>query len=119
MVNQICIVGVVQGLLEGLYFVKCVGFDLELVIGVIFKGVVQFWQMENCWEMMVVGKFDYGFVIDWMCKDFCIIFEEVCCNGVRLLVIVQVDQFYGDVQDMGGNCWDMFSLIVCLEKLGE
>lgn len=119
MVNQICIAGVVQGLSEGLHFAKRAGLDPELVIGAISKGAAQSWQMENRWETMVAGKFDYGFAIDWMRKDLRITLEEARRNGARLPVTAQVDQFYGDVQDMGGNRWDTSSLIARLEKPGE
>ncbi|MBO6797960.1 NAD(P)-dependent oxidoreductase [Maricaulis sp.] len=119
MVNQICIAGVVQGLSEGLHFAKRAGLDPELVIGAISKGAAQSWQMENRWETMVAGKFDYGFAIDWMRKDLRITLEEARRNGARLPVTAQVDQFYGDVQEMGGNRWDTSSLIARLEKPGE
>ena len=119
MVNQICIAGVVQGLSEGLHFARRAGLDLELVIGAISKGAAQSWQMENRWETMVAGKFDYGFAIDWMRKDLRITLEEARRNGARLPVTAQVDQFYGDVQEMGGHRWDTSSLIARLEKPGE
>lgn len=119
MVNQICIAGVVQGLSEGLHFAKRAGLDPELVIGAISKGAAQSWQMENRWETMVAGKFDYGFAIDWMRKDLRITLEEARRNGARLPVTSLVDQFYADVQDMGGHRWDTSSLIARLEKPGE
>ncbi|MEC9249685.1 MAG: NAD(P)-dependent oxidoreductase [Pseudomonadota bacterium] len=119
MVNQICIAGVVQGLSEGLHFAKRAGLDPELVIGAISKGAAQSWQMENRWETMVAGKFDYGFAIDWMRKDLRITLEEGRRNGAKLPVTALVDQFYSDVQDMGGNRWDTSSLIARLEKSGE
>lgn len=119
MVNQICIAGVVQGLSEGLHFARRAGLDPELVIGAISKGAAQSWQMENRWETMVAGKFDYGFAIDWMRKDLRITLEEARRNGARLPVTAQVDQFYGDVQEMGGHRWDTSSLIARLEKPGE
>jgi len=119
MVNQICIAGVVQGLSEGLHFARRAGLDPELVIGAISKGAAQSWQMENRWETMVAGKFDYGFAIDWMRKDLRITLEEARRNGARLPVTSLVDQFYADVQDMGGHRWDTSSLIARLEKPGE
>ena len=119
MVNQICIAGVVQGLSEGLHFAKRAGLDPEMVIGAISKGAAQSWQMENRWETMVAGKFDYGFAIDWMRKDLRITLEEARRNGARLPVTSLVDQFYADVQDMGGHRWDTSSLIARLEKPGE
>ncbi|MBR9826348.1 MAG: NAD(P)-dependent oxidoreductase [Alphaproteobacteria bacterium] len=115
MVNQICIAGIVQGLSEGLHFAKRSGLDPELVIGAISKGAAQSWQMENRWETMVAGKFDYGFAIDWMRKDLRITLDEARRNGAKLPVTALVDQFYGDVQDMGGNRWDTSSLIARLE----
>ncbi len=116
MVNQICIAGVVQGLAEGLHFAKRAGLDPELVIGAISKGAAQSWQMENRWETMVADKFDYGFAIDWMRKDLRITLDEARRNGAKLPVTAIVDQFYGDVQEMGGNRWDTSSLIARLEK---
>lgn len=115
MVNQICIAGVVQGLAEGLHFAKRAGLDPELVIGAISKGAAQSWQMENRWETMVADKFDYGFAIDWMRKDLRITLDEARRNGAKLPVTAIVDQFYGDVQAMGGNRWDTSSLIARLE----
>jgi len=119
MVNQICIAGIVQGLSEGLHFAKRAGLDPALVIGAISKGAAQSWQMENRWETMVAGKFDYGFAIDWMRKDLRITLEEARRNGAKLPVTALVDQFYGDVQDMGGNRWDTSSLIARLERYDD
>lgn len=116
MVNQICIAGIVQGLSEGLHFAKRSGLDPELVIGAISKGAAQSWQMENRWKTMVEDKFDYGFAIDWMRKDLRITLEEGRRNGARLPVTALVDQFYADVQAMGGNRWDTSSLIARLER---
>ena len=92
------------------------GLDPELVIGAISKGAAQSWQMENRWETMVAGKFDYGFAIDWMRKDLRITLDEAGRNGATLPVTAQVDQFYADVQAMGGNRWDTSSLIARLER---
>ncbi len=119
MVNQICIAGIVQGLSEGLHFAKRAGLDPALVIGAISKGAAQSWQMENRWQTMVEGKFDYGFAIDWMRKDLRITLDEARRNQAKLPVTALVDQFYGDVQDMGGNRWDTSSLIARLEGAGE
>ena len=116
MVNQICIAGIVQGLSEGLAFAKNAGLDPAKVIEAISKGAAQSWQMENRWQTMVEGKFDYGFAIDWMRKDLRIALEEARANGSRLPVAALVDQFYADVQDMGGNRWDTSSLIT---RLGQ
>lgn len=116
MVNQICIAGIVQGLSEGLAFAQNAGLDPAKVIDAISKGAAQSWQMENRWQTMVDGKFDYGFAIDWMRKDLRIALEEARANGSRLPVAALVDQFYADVQDMGGNRWDTSSLIT---RLGQ
>ncbi|OLF72968.1 oxidoreductase [Maricaulis sp. W15] len=116
MVNQICIAGIVQGLSEGLHFAQRAGLDPALVIDAISKGAAQSWQMENRWETMVAGKFDYGFAIDWMRKDLRITLDEARRNGATLPVAAQVDQFYADVQAMGGNRWDTSSLIARLER---
>ena len=116
MVNQICIAGIVQGLSEGLHFARRSGLDPALVIGAISKGAAQSWQMENRWQTMVEDKFDYGFAIDWMRKDLRITLDEARRNGARLPVAALVDQFYADVQAMGGNRWDTSSLIARLER---
>lgn len=116
MVNQICIAGIVQGLSEGLAFAQNAGLDPAKVIEAISKGAAQSWQMENRWQTMVEGKFDYGFAIDWMRKDLRIALEEARNNGSKLPVAALVDQFYADVQDMGGNRWDTSSLIARLTK---
>ena len=116
MVNQICIAGIVQGLSEGLAFAQNAGLDPAKVIEAISKGAAQSWQMENRWETMVNGKFDHGFAIDWMRKDLRIALEEARANGSKLPVAALVDQFYADVQDMGGNRWDTSSLIT---RLGQ
>ena len=116
MVNQICIAGIVQGLSEGLHFARRSGLDPALVIGAISKGAAQSWQMENRWQTMVKDEFDFGFAIDWMRKDLRITLEEARRNGARLPVAALVDQFYADVQAMGGNRWDTSSLIARLER---
>ncbi|MDQ0394316.1 NAD(P)-dependent oxidoreductase [Labrys monachus] len=116
MVNQICIAGVVQGLAEGLHFAKKAGLDIERVIGVISKGAAQSWQMENRWKTMREGSFAFGFAVDWMRKDLGICLDAARQSGARLPVTALVDQFYGDVQVMGGRRWDTSSLIARLDK---
>jgi 3-hydroxyisobutyrate dehydrogenase-like beta-hydroxyacid dehydrogenase len=116
MVNQICIAGLVQGLSEGIAFGKTAGLDIEKVIAVISKGAAQSWQMENRWKTMNEGRFDFGFAVDWMRKDLSICLDEARRNGARLPVTALVDQFYRDVQAMGGSRWDTSSLIARLEK---
>ncbi|PIW30908.1 MAG: oxidoreductase [Rhodobacterales bacterium CG15_BIG_FIL_POST_REV_8_21_14_020_59_13] len=114
MVNQICIAGVVQGLSEGLHFAGQAGLDAEKVIGAISKGAAQSWQMENRWQTMVAGEFEHGFATDWMRKDLRIVLEEARNNGARLPVSALVDQFYAEIQAMGGGRWDTSSLIARL-----
>jgi 3-hydroxyisobutyrate dehydrogenase len=114
MVNQICIAGLVQALSEGLHFAKRAGLDQALVIDVISKGAAQSWQMENRYKTMIAGKFDFGFAVDWMRKDLSICLDEARQNGARLPVAALVDQFYGDVQKLGGARWDTSSLIARL-----
>ena len=115
MVNQICIAGLVQALSEGLAFAQKAGIDAKLVLDVISKGAAQSWQMENRGSTMVDGKFDFGFAVDWMRKDLGICLEEAKRNGARLPVTALVDQFYADVQQMGGARFDTSSLIKRLE----
>ncbi|HOV04552.1 MAG TPA: NAD(P)-dependent oxidoreductase [Hyphomicrobiales bacterium] len=116
MVNQICIAGLVEGLAEAIHFARTAGLDVEKVIGVISKGAAQSWQMENRWKTMDAGKFDFGFAVDWMRKDLSILLAEARRNGASLPVTALVDQFYADVQKMGGRRWDTSSLIARLEK---
>ncbi len=111
MVNQICIAGLVQALSEGLAFAQKAGVDAKLVLEVISKGAAQSWQMENRGTTMIDGKFDFGFAVDWMRKDLGIVLEEARRNGARVPVTALVDQFYADVQNMGGNRLDTSSLI--------
>ncbi len=111
MVNQICIAGLVQALSEGLAFAQKAGIDAKLVLDVISKGAAQSWQMENRGATMVDGKFDFGFAVDWMRKDLGICLAEANRNGARLPVTALVDQFYADVQQMGGARLDTSSLI--------
>ncbi|MFN4355278.1 NAD(P)-dependent oxidoreductase [Parvibaculum sp.] len=116
MVNQICIAGLVEGLAEGLHFAKQAGLDAEAVIETISKGAAQSWQMENRYKTMIEGRFDFGFAVDWMRKDLSICLDEARRNGAQLPVTALVDQFYSEVQSMGGNRWDTSSLIARLEK---
>ncbi len=116
MMNQICIAGIVQGLAEALHFGKRAGLDVEAVVDVISKGAAQSWQMENRYKSMNAGNFEFGFAVDWMRKDLGICLDEARNNGAKLPLTALVDQFYGDVQAMGGNRWDTSSLIARLEK---
>jgi len=119
MVNQICVVGVVQGLAEGLHFALAAGLDAQAAMEVISKGAAQSWQMENRYETMVAGRYDFGFAVDWMRKDLGIALEEARRNGAHLPLTALVDQFYSEVQAMGGNRWDSSSLMARLEKSSE
>lgn len=116
MCNQICIAGVVQGLAEAIHFAKRSGLDAEAVIEAISKGAAQSWQMENRYKTMNQNKFDFGFAVNWMRKDLGIVLDEGRRNGAHLPVTALVDQFYSDVQEMGGGRWDTSSLIARLEK---
>ena len=111
MVNQICIAGLVQGLSEAIAFGQQAGLDMNQVLDVIGKGAAQSWQMDNRGKTMVAGKFDFGFAVDWMRKDLGLVLDEAKRNGARLPVTALVDQFYADVQHMGGQRWDTSSLI--------
>ncbi|MEA2904818.1 MAG: 3-hydroxyisobutyrate dehydrogenase [Alphaproteobacteria bacterium] len=116
MVNQICIAGLVEALAEGIHFAKKAGLDVEAVIATISKGAAQSWQMENRWKTMNDGKFDFGFAVDWMRKDLSICLAEARRSGAHLPVTALVDQFYSEVQTMGGRRWDTSSLIARLER---
>ena len=116
MVNQICIAGLVQGLAEGVHFAKKAGLDVEAVIDVISKGAAGSWQMENRYKTMNQGKYDFGFAVDWMRKDLGIVLDTANATGASLPVTALVDQFYKDVQRMGGNRWDTSSLLARLER---
>lgn len=111
MVNQICIAGLVQGLSEAVAFGLRANLDVEKVLDVIGKGAAQSWQLDNRGKTMAVGKFDFGFAVDWMRKDLSLVLTEAQRNGARLPVTALVDQFYADIQAMGGNRWDTSSLI--------
>ena len=116
MMNQVCIAGIVQGLAEAIHFGKQSGMDIEAVIDVISKGAAQSWQMENRYKTMNAGKFDFGFAVDWMRKDLGIVLAEARSNSSTLPLTALVDQFYGEVQAMGGNRWDTSSLLARLER---
>lgn len=116
MMNQICIAGVVQGLAEALSFGQKAGIDAEQVVSVISKGAAQSWQMENRFNTMLQGEYDFGFAVDWMRKDLGIALAEARRNGAQLPVTALVDQFYAEVQAMGGGRWDTSSLLARLTQ---
>jgi len=116
MVNQICIAGLVEGLSEGIHFAKKSGLDVQAVIETISKGAAQSWQMENRYKTMNDGKFDFGFAVEWMRKDLSICLAESRRNGANLPVTALVDQFYSEVEKMGGKRWDTSSLLARLER---
>ena len=116
MVNQICIAGLVQGLSEGINFGLKAGLNMEDVIEVISKGAAQSWQMENRYKTMIDDKFEFGFAVDWMRKDLKIALDEAKKNNSLFPITEIVDQYYGDVQKLGGNRWDTSSLIRRLRK---
>ena len=116
MVNQICIAGVVQGLAEALHFAQKADLDIEKLVATISKGAAQSWQMENRYKTMTAGKFDFGFAVDWMRKDLAICLAEARRNGATLPLTALVDQFYAQVQKMGGRRWDTSSLIALLQR---
>ncbi len=111
MVNQISIAGLVQGLAEAIAFGQKAGLDMNLVLDVIGKGAAQSWQMDNRGKTMVADKFDFGFAVDWMRKDLGLVLDEAKRNGARLPATALIDQFYADIQQMGGRRWDTSSLI--------
>ena len=116
MVNQICIAGVVQGLAEAMSFAQHAGLDLDGVHQAISKGAAQSWQLDNRWGTMAAGKFDFGFAVDWMRKDLGLVLEEARANGSSLAMTAMVDQFYAEVQAMGGRRWDTSSLVARLKR---
>ena len=116
MVNQLCIAGMVQGLAEGINFGQAAGLDMKLVLQVIGKGAAQSWQMDNRGSTMIDDKFDFGFAVDWMRKDLGLCLDEARRNGAPLPVAALVDQFYAEVQAMGGQRWDTSSLIRRLRR---
>ncbi|WP_022981189.1 NAD(P)-binding domain-containing protein [Ideonella sp. B508-1] len=111
MVNQICIAGLVQGLSEAVAFGQQAQLDMKLVLDVIGKGAAQSWQLDNRGKTMVDDQFEFGFAVDWMRKDLGLVLDEARRNGARLPITALVDQFYADVQEMGGGRWDTSSLI--------
>jgi 3-hydroxyisobutyrate dehydrogenase len=116
MVNRICIAGLVQGLSEGIHFAKKAGLDIEKLIATISKGAAQSWQMENRYKTMMANKYDFGFAVDWMRKDLSICLGEARKNGANLPVTALVDQFYAEVQKMGGKRWDTSALLARLDR---
>ncbi len=119
MVNQICVAGLIQALAEGLNFATAVGLDTHKVVETISKGAAQSWQMENRHQTMLAGEYEHGFAVDWMRKDLAIVMEEAAKNGTPLPVTEMVDQFYREIQAMGGGRWDTSSLMARLQKLSE
>ena len=115
MVNQIAIAGVVQGLAEAVHFAQSAGLDTEAVYAAISKGAAQSWQMDNRWTTAAAGQFDFGFAVDWMRKDLGLVLDEARANGSHLALTAMVDQFYSEVQAMGGNRWDTSSLTARLQ----
>jgi 3-hydroxyisobutyrate dehydrogenase len=115
MVNQICIAGVVQGLAEAVHFAQQAGLDTDAAYEAVSKGAAQSWQMDNRWKTMADGKFDFGFAVDWMRKDLGLVLEEARANGSHLALTALVDQFYSEVQALGGARWDTSSLAARLQ----
>ncbi|MCH7696697.1 MAG: NAD(P)-dependent oxidoreductase [Proteobacteria bacterium] len=115
MVNQICIAGLVQGLTEGLHFAQKSGLDAAAVVDVIAQGAAQSWQMDNRYQTMINGQFEFGFAVDWMRKDLGMALDEARKNKAQLPVTALVDQFYGEVQRLGGGRWDTSSLLKRLQ----
>jgi len=116
MVNQVCIAGLVQGLAEAIAFGQRAGLDMPLVLDVIGKGAAQSWQMDNRGKTMVADQFEFGFAVDWMRKDLGLVIDEARRNGAQLPVTALVDQFYAEVQALGGNRWDTSSLLRRLRR---
>ena len=115
MVNQICIAGLVQGLAEGLNFAQRAGLDAHQVVDVISKGAAQSWQMENRYKTMLAGEYEHGFAVEWMRKDLSFALEEAKTNGSALPVAQLVDEYYAEVEALGGNRWDTSSLLARLQ----
>jgi 3-hydroxyisobutyrate dehydrogenase len=116
MCNQIAIAGLVQGVAEALHFARRAELDTDGVLAAISKGAAQSWQMENRWPTMSRGEFEFGFAVDWMRKDLGLVLDEARTNGATLAVTALVDQFYAEIQAMGGNRWDTSSLVARLER---
>lgn len=115
MVNQIAIAGVVQGLAEAVHFAQVAGLDTDAAYDAISKGAAQSWQMDNRWKTAAKGEFEFGFAVDWMRKDLGLVLDEARANGAKLALTALVDQFYAEVQSMGGNRWDTSSLAARLQ----
>jgi 3-hydroxyisobutyrate dehydrogenase len=115
MVNQIAIAGVVQGLAEAVHFAEVAGLDTDAAFEAISRGAAQSWQMDNRWKTMADGKFEFGFAVDWMRKDLGLVLDEARANGAHLSLTALVDQFYSEVQAMGGARWDTSSLAARLQ----
>ena len=115
MVNQICIASLIQGLAEGINFSEKAGLDTKGVIEVISKGAAQSWQMDNRWETMLTGEYDHGFAVDWMRKDLGIAIKEAENNKANIDITKTIDQYYKEVQAMGGSRWDTSSLLKRLQ----
>ena len=115
MVNQICIAGVVQGLAEAVHFAEQAGLDTDAVYDAVSKGAAQSWQMDNRWKTMAKGEFEFGFAVDWMRKDLGLVLDEARANGSHLALTALVDQFYSEVQALGGARWDTSSLAARLQ----
>jgi 3-hydroxyisobutyrate dehydrogenase len=115
MVNQICIAGVVQGLAEAVHFAQSAGLDADAVYDAVSKGAAQSWQMDNRWKTMARGEFEFGFAVDWMRKDLGLVLDEARANGSHLALTALVDQFYSEVQALGGARWDTSSLAARLQ----
>jgi len=111
MVNQICVAGLLQGLAEALHFAQCAGLDGQAAMAVISQGAAQSWQLDNRHKSMLAGEFEFGFAVDWMRKDLAMLLDEARHNGAQLPVTALVDQFYAEVQSMGGGRWDTSSLL--------
>ena len=116
MFNQICIAGMIQALAEGIHFAEKSGLDVLAVLDVIGKGAAQSWQMENRGKTMIADKFDFGFAVDWMRKDLALCLAEARARGAALPVTALVDQFYAEVQKMGGGRWDTSALLARLDR---
>jgi 3-hydroxyisobutyrate dehydrogenase len=116
MINQICFGAVVQGLAEGFSFARAAGLDIEKVVDVISKGAAQSWQMDNRYKTMAAGEYNHGFAVEWMRKDLAIVLDEARRNGASLPVTAQIDQFYAEIENMGGKRWDTSSLFARQER---
>jgi 3-hydroxyisobutyrate dehydrogenase len=116
MVNQIAIAGVVQGLAEAVHFAQVAGLDTDAAFDAVSKGAAQSWQMDNRWKTAAKGEFEFGFAVDWMRKDLGLVLDEARSNGARLALTALVDQFYAEVQAMGGSRWDTSSLAARLQS---